>query len=130
MSPVWSRLFPGLPEQVGASRRFTRAVLAGRGDSYAVEVVVSELSTNAVRHTDSGLPNGWFIVHLLVWDDRIRVRVLDLGGKNEPAMVTDANGDQNGRGLLTVAAIATVWGVEGNEAGRVVWADIPRQQSA
>lgn len=122
---VWSRLFPGQPEQVGASRRFVRAVLDGRADTHMIELLVSELTTNALLHTASGLPDGWFVVHLLVFTDRVRIRVFDLGGKTVPAVVEDPNGDEHGRGLLTVAAIAMAWGVEGDAAGRVVWADFP-----
>jgi anti-sigma regulatory factor (Ser/Thr protein kinase) len=122
---VWSRLFPGLAEQVGAARRFVRAVLDGRTETHMIELLVSELATNAVLHTASGLPDGWFVVHVVVFADRVRIRVFDLGGKNVPTVITDPNGDEHGRGLLTVAALAMEWGVEGDAAGRIVWADFP-----
>jgi hypothetical protein len=39
-------------------------------------------------------------------------------------VTADSDGYENGRGLLTVVASALTWGVEGDDAGRVVWAEI------
>jgi serine/threonine-protein kinase RsbW len=66
----WSRTFPGRPEQVGQARLFTRSVLAGRPEADSAALVVSELATNAVRHTASGEPRGTFLVVIWARADR------------------------------------------------------------
>jgi serine/threonine-protein kinase RsbW len=122
---LWSRLFPGDLEQVRCARRFVRAVLEDRIDTYVAELLVSELFTNAILHTISGQPDGWIVVHVVVFADRVRIRVFDLGGKTSPSVVFDPKDDEHGRGLLIVATLAMEWGTEGDSAGRVVWADYP-----
>ena len=51
-----TRTFPHEPESVPAARRFATGVLRGvSADTLeAVELMVSELATNCIRHTDSG----------------------------------------------------------------------------
>jgi serine/threonine-protein kinase RsbW len=126
---VLSRLFPGSSEQVREARRFARAVL---GDDFepgicdTAEQIVSTLATNAIVHTSSGQPDdGWFVVHVLIMDDRVRLRVFDLGSPaRKPEILTPYPDDEGGRGLAIVAALASEWHVHGDAAGRVVWADI------
>lgn len=124
---TWSRLFPGQPDQVQAARYFARATLAGRTNTDVAELIVSELATNTLAHTASGQPDGWFIVQVAIFTEHVQIRVFDLGGKTTPAVIAEPDGHEHGRGLLTVAGIATRWGVEGDEFGRVVWANIASQ---
>jgi anti-sigma regulatory factor (Ser/Thr protein kinase) len=56
--PYWSKTFDGLPERVSEAREYTRKVLGDSEVARAVELVASELASNAVRHSDSGLPGG------------------------------------------------------------------------
>jgi hypothetical protein len=45
---------PGFPEEVSRARRWTRDILAGSPLAEDAELIVSELSANAVLHTASG----------------------------------------------------------------------------
>ena len=123
-SVSWSGQFPGQSSQVGAVRRFTREHI-GRND--ALEVVVSELATNAIRHSRSGEPGGWFTLQLQRFPETVQVRVSDLGGPKEPTCVEDAGTGSSGRGLTLVDGFSIAWGVEGGEVGRVVWAELALQ---
>jgi len=122
MSSVsWTRQFPGQSSQVRAARRFTREHF---GHNDALEIVVSELTTNAIRHSRSGEAGGWFTLHLEKFPGKVQVRVSDLGGPKEPACVEDAGTGNSGRGLSLVDSFSIAWGVGGSEVGRIVWADL------
>jgi serine/threonine-protein kinase RsbW len=92
-------------------------------------LVLSELFTNAVLHTDSGQ----IVCRIEASGGRLRIEVADEGlGLDEalgtcespyPAQSTDA---ENGRGLVLVDALADSWGVitADRRAGCTVWAEI------
>jgi anti-sigma regulatory factor (Ser/Thr protein kinase) len=71
-----SRTFPNHPESVIKARRFVAAATARLpvDAREVVELMVSELATNAVRHTDSG-----FAVDVEVTPEVIRIEVTDKG---------------------------------------------------
>jgi hypothetical protein len=108
-------------EDVPRARRLVKeAVTSGLGaEADDVELVVSELVTNAVLH---GAPP----VTIALWDigRAVRVEVGDHGqmlpivGRASPEMMT-------GRGLSLVAALSTGWGVvEQAGGGKVIWAEV------
>jgi anti-sigma regulatory factor (Ser/Thr protein kinase) len=122
---TWSQLFFGRPEQVRQARRFVGAVLEDLTCRESALLVVSELATNAVVHTDSGKPDGWFIVHVVVFVDRVRLRVFDMGHPtNKPELKPLDPDAHTGRGLAVVAGLALDWGVEGDQSAYLVWADL------
>lgn len=92
------------------------------------EVIVSELFTNAVRHTESRTVG----CEVRYCGDRLRVEVADQGRAASVPRRRDASVDEEGgRGLLLVAALAEVWGVtaapirrgsDRDDCGRMVWA--------
>ncbi|MGW7518042.1 ATP-binding protein [Streptomyces sp. NPDC054796] len=94
------------------------------------ELLVSELFTNAVRHTTSDRVS----CELWVIGVRLRVEVTDQGGGNRPVEprvgdCPDADGE-SGRGLLLVSVLADDWGIrpecgDGGEKGHAVWAELP-----
>jgi len=122
----WSRLFPGRPEQVAQARLFTLSVLAGRPEARTAELVVSELSTNAVLHSASGGPGGGFVVSILARADGVMVGVDDLGSATEPATraADDSGPQESGMGLVLVAALAKEWGSARTATGWRVWAEL------
>jgi anti-sigma regulatory factor (Ser/Thr protein kinase) len=101
------------------ARRYARAECAGHAPPALVEdveLVMSELVTNAMRHG-----RGEITMHLEVAPDRILVGVQDQGGGRPLPREPDAS-DVNGRGLALVALLATEWGVQPEPAGgKVVW---------
>jgi serine/threonine-protein kinase RsbW len=123
--------FPGTPDQVGQARRFITGVLGddcpGLDD---VLVMASEIATNAVRHTRSGGPGGWFDMTVSVAGDTIRVTVTDCGGASEPRVRHDGPGGAvavGGRGLSLVDALATRWGFTGDRMSRVIWFELSQK---
>lgn len=100
------------------------------------QLLVSELFTNAVRHTASERVS----CELWVIGVRLRLEVTDQGGgadasapdtaAAEPGAETDTDGE-GGRGLLLVSVLADEWGIrpEGEDAegdkGHAVWAELP-----
>lgn len=120
-----SAVLPGVPESVGAARALARGALAGYDQAEAAVLAVSELVTNAICYTRSGLPGGTFAVSVTATDDEVLVRVTDTGGRGAPALLSPADADtEHGRGLLIVDAIAESWGYSPADAGRVTWCRI------
>lgn len=93
----------------------------------SAELVVSELFTNAVRHTDSRT----ITCHLRLGGARLRIDVADEGragtAPHPAALDGDADGE-NGRGLLLVDALTDLWGIQraASGPGHVVWAELRR----
>jgi len=123
--------FPGEAAAVGAARQFVAGVLGrdwpGLDD---VLLMVSEVASNAVRHTASGDGGGWFDVLVSLTGQTARVEIADRGSSSEPS-IPDDHGDRpgtavltGGRGLRIVDALADRWGHGGDELGRVVWFEI------
>lgn len=113
------RRFAAQPAQVGAARRFLAALLAGVPVAAEAVLCLSELASNAITHSRSGDPGGWFTVRASHAGGLIRVEVEDQGGPWAPGGNADVEG---GRGLLIVAELATAWGRSGSsEAGWTVW---------
>lgn len=92
------------------------------------QLLVSELFTNAVRHTDSEKVS----CELWVIGVRLRLEVTDEGGGRPLRPYTrtvetvDADGE-SGRGLLLVSVLADEWGVRPDDRaqGHAVWAELP-----
>jgi anti-sigma regulatory factor (Ser/Thr protein kinase) len=129
--PSWSRLFPGRPEQIAHARLFIRSVLAGRDEAESAELVVSELATNAVRHSASGLPGGAFTVRVTLRPDGVTVAVDDLGSAGEPSIRGGSDElPMSGLGLVLVATLAKEWGSTRTGSGRRVWAELSGSDAA
>jgi serine/threonine-protein kinase RsbW len=117
---TFERAYPGTIDQP----RQVRVDLAKIADGFPgidnLLLLVSELATNAILHSQSGHPDRGFTVRAtLCPDDYAWVEVIDAGGAWEEAK----HGDEHGRGLAVVAAIAGPdnWGIEGDASSRVVW---------
>jgi serine/threonine-protein kinase RsbW len=86
-------------------------------------LVVTELFTNAVRHTDSEK------ITCVLYDcgRLVRLEVTDQGsGSGEPVSGTPGAEAEGGRGLLLVSVLALAWGSDpaADGTGRVVWAEL------
>jgi anti-sigma regulatory factor (Ser/Thr protein kinase) len=116
---------PAQAECVGAARRQVRATLSRWGLPRLCDdagLVVTELFTNAVLHSDSDH------VTCALWARAglLHVEVTDQGDGNcGPAVREAGDAEENGRGLVLVNHVAQQWGVRhpGPDAcGRTVWA--------
>lgn len=113
-----SRSFHHAPESVTAERRFAREILqaAPAEARDLVELMVSELASNCVRHTDSG-----FELTISESGREIRVEATDRGS-GEPRMRTPGPTDPDGRGLQIIDMLSAAWGVERlSGRGKTVW---------
>src|SRR5579884_4013538 len=57
---VWYLTCRNSPEEIGRARRWTRDMLQGQPIADDAELIVSELSTNALLHSASGCQQGTF----------------------------------------------------------------------
>ncbi|MEU0492130.1 ATP-binding protein [Nocardiopsis sp. NPDC006139] len=75
-------------------------------------MLVSELVTNAIKHTRSGLPDGRVTLRLDIYGDRIRLVVKDAGPRpgRRVRRGDPSPEDTHGRGLLLVEALSLAWG--------------------
>lgn len=87
-----------------------------------IELVASELSTNAVLHGAASCI-GCFDVRLAPQPHGLRIEVTDAGsgavGQREPSPAAES-----GRGLLLVNCLCESWGVDETRDGTVVWAEL------
>lgn len=114
---------------VPLAREFARTALTAWDLGHLTDDVllcVSELATNALLH---GVPpsRGYRLCLSLGEDGLLRVEVHDSGG-GEPRVPSSAPydggaGDESGRGLLLVSALADAWGVGERVPGKVVWCE-------
>ncbi|MFJ2769449.1 ATP-binding protein [Streptomyces sp. NPDC087300] len=90
-----------------------------------VALVVSELMTNALLH--GSLRDRLIRVRIALATDTLRVEVTDPRGERLPEPRVAEAGDQFGRGLLLVGALADRWRREPCAVGKTVWAewDVP-----
>ncbi len=110
--------FDATPEAVTAARRFVGAALAAWDlDDLAevAQICTSEAASNAVRHAGTAF-------RLLVQEDGINlmVRVMD-SGTGQPVEKEIDPQAESGRGVHLIATLATRWGWEPADAGKVVW---------
>jgi serine/threonine-protein kinase RsbW len=118
----FSRYFLGSAPSVTEARRFITSLLRDWPAVDTAELIVSELATNAIRHTASGRFGGRFLVSVQAHPDRLWLGVLDEGGHSSPLVFRHSPDGEDGRGLLLVSSLAIDWGVWGDERGRTVWA--------
>ncbi|MER8220240.1 SpoIIE family protein phosphatase [Streptomyces sp. NPDC094143] len=111
-----------VPQAVGQARRFVRRTLRSWGvteDHDAVLVVVSELVTNALVHTD-----GRVRMDLTLINNRLRVAVADASPRT-PVRPTSIGWEATGgRGILLVEALSATWGTLPVSGGKQVWAEL------
>lgn len=113
-----SRRFPHEAQSVPAARRFATSVLRDASTEIleAVELMVSELATNCIRHTDSG-----FDLTIIRSGPDIRVEATDHAG-GTPTMRSPKPTDPSGRGLKIIDMLSAGWGVQTESGmGKTVW---------
>ena len=114
--------FPAIPQSVHAARRFATDTLSGSPASTveAVELMVSELATNCIRHERTN-----FHITILGSAQEIRIEVTD-SGSGTPTMRSPGPDEPSGRGLQIVDMLSDSWGVEPEHpSGKTVWFTMP-----
>lgn len=115
-----ARTFPGAAEEIRNVRQFVRRCTEGCPLADDVILLASEIATNALRHTASGL-DGTFVVLVDAADGSVRVEVHDLGSDTAPSVCRSGSPEESGAGLALVETVADRWGFHGSPFGRVVW---------
>lgn len=83
------------------------------------ELLLSELVTNALVHTDDGA-----VVAVSVAPQKLRVEVRDFVPGMPVSHVPNADDGTHGRGLILVERLADAWGVSPQAVGKVVWFEL------
>src|SRR6202012_3572815 len=110
------------PPSAHAARGFATDTLSGSPASTveAVELMVSELATNCIRHERTS-----FHITILGSTREIRVEVTD-SGSGTPTMRPRGPEEPSGRGLQIVDMLSDSWGVEPEApSGKTVWFTMP-----
>ncbi|MBF8190643.1 ATP-binding protein [Nonomuraea sp. K274] len=86
-------------------------------------LLLSEVVTNAIAHSDSGrTPDGKVTVQITRMDATVQAEVTDAGSSTTtPAVRTPTLDDDGGRGLWLVDLLADEWGSQHDETGGTVW---------
>ncbi|MFF8945744.1 SpoIIE family protein phosphatase [Streptomyces sp. NPDC014864] len=111
------------PAAVGQARKLTDARLAQwelQELSFSVELIVSELVTNAIRHARG--PVG---LRLMRTPNRLICAVSD-HSSTSPHLRRAQAVEEGGRGLFLVAQFALRWGTRYAGDGKTIWAELPR----
>ncbi|WP_405470066.1 ATP-binding protein [Streptomyces anulatus] len=86
-------------------------------------LVIGELATNAALH--GHVPGRDFRILLSVYDDVLRIEVVDTRSECLPVKRAPAPDSESGRGLLLVEALSVRWGTEhGPFPRKTVWAEV------
>jgi two-component sensor histidine kinase len=113
-----TRSFSADPKSAAAARRFALGAMEGTAPNavQAIELMVSELATNCIRHTGTG-----FEMSIARSGREIRVEVSDQAG-GVPTKRSPGLEEPTGRGLQIVELLSEEWGVElAPEGGKTVW---------
>ncbi|GAA5010421.1 ATP-binding protein [Kitasatospora paranensis] len=122
---TWIAQFPGVPESVGAARKLVRDALPFFPQVGEAELIVSELVTNAILHSRSGL-GGALWVEIRRRRGFIRIAVTDEGSAgSELSYRTAEEVADFGRGLKIVNELADHWGASSEvDDCRTVWVEL------
>ena len=92
--------------------------------AFDVRLLVSELVTNSVQHAKVG-PEDSIRLKLSIGGETVRVEIADDGPGFEPPADTGDTERERGWGLFFVSQLASRWGVDSDDPGRV-WFEIDR----
>jgi anti-sigma regulatory factor (Ser/Thr protein kinase) len=128
-----SLTIPGHPEQVSAARAFVARTLSAHRpgtDADTATLLTSEIVTNAIVHTKSGVEGGTVTIVVIGIPGGVLVEIIDSGSAGSPVVKGDLYAT-DGHGLFLVQNLAAQWGYLREPAGTTVWfhlaADEPQQ---
>lgn len=111
--------YSGTTEQIRTVRADLRGLLGDCPMADDVILCASELAANSAIHSRSRLPGGIFTVRATISPGNYAwVEVEDSGGSWAPAI----NDSTRRHGLDIVRALASDWGIDGDDTVRTIWA--------
>lgn len=123
---VLSQTFAATPGAVGEIRDQVRKALKGNPRLEDALVIVSELTTNSIRHSLSR-EVGWIAVDVIVFDapePAVRIYVVDAGGPTTPHLVPSGERSEGGMGLALVESLSTMWGYLSSSGSGTTWCEL------
>jgi two-component sensor histidine kinase len=120
----WTRTYPACPRQIRVARHAIEEFVSGCPRADDAALIVCEIATNSVLHSQSGNGGAFTLRAVIQQDDYVWLECEDGGG----AWRSREN-DGRPHGLDIVAALCgdTGWGVDETGTGRVVWARLDWQ---
>jgi two-component sensor histidine kinase len=115
--------FPVTPAAAGAARRLLIAEGLDPDIDHTVCLLVSEVVTNAIRHSRAG-ERDRLVVAARLTPDFARVEVRDPGEGFNP----DVRLRADGFGLRMLDTLASRWGVDHDDRGTRVWFEVDRRR--
>ena len=118
----------GHPKQVAAARAFVARTLSASNlsvDSDAATLLTSEIVTNAIQHTKSGVDGGTVMIVVIGIPRGVLVEIIDDGAAGVPIVKGDLYA-ADGHGLFLVQQLAAQWGYLRDPAGTTVWFYLPQ----
>jgi anti-sigma regulatory factor (Ser/Thr protein kinase) len=91
--------------------------------AHDIGLVVSELVTNSVLHSDLSA-DGTVLIEITVGDDRLAITVTDPGSDSVPRILPRDPARSHGFGLLLVDDVSVSWGVRRNPGATQVWCEL------
>jgi anti-sigma regulatory factor (Ser/Thr protein kinase) len=122
-----SLTIPGRPEQVATARTFVSRTLSSYQvgtDNDAATLLTSEIVTNAIQHTKSGVGGGTVTIVVIGVPHGVLVEIIDDGSAGTPIVKGDLYAAE-GHGLFLVQHLAAQWGYLRDPAGTTVWFHLP-----
>jgi anti-sigma regulatory factor (Ser/Thr protein kinase) len=122
-----SLTIPGRPEQVSLARAFVARTLGTNhtgADADAATLLTSEIVTNAIQHTKSGVDGGTVTIVVIGVSRGVLVEIIDDGSAGTPVVKGDLYAAE-GHGLFLVQQLASQWGYLRDSAGTTVWFHLP-----
>jgi len=114
---------PGRPEQVCSARAFVSRTLSEHQigtDNDTATLLTSEIVTNAIAHTKSGVEGGTVTIVVIGIPHGVLVEISDDGSASTPVVKGDLYA-ADGHGLFLVQHLAAQWGYLRNPGGTTVW---------
>src|SRR5260370_26463105 len=118
-----SLTIPGRPDQVATARAFVSRTLSSHrigADNDAATLLTSEIVTNAIQHTKSGVDSGTVTIVVIGVPRGVLVEVIDDGSAGAPVVKGDLYAAE-GHGLFLVQHLAAQCGYLRAPAGTTVW---------
>lgn len=125
-----SLTIPGRPEQVATARTFVSRTLSSHrigADLDAATLLTSEIVTNAIQHSKSGVDSGTVTIVVIGVPRGVLVEIIDDGSAGTPVVKGDLYAAE-GHGLFLVQHLAAQWGYLRDVAGTTVWFHLPADE--
>jgi anti-sigma regulatory factor (Ser/Thr protein kinase) len=124
-----SLTIPGRPGLVREARAFVARTLSSHrlnadADADAATLLTSEVVTNAILHSRSGIDGGTVTIVVIRVPHGVLIEVIDDGSADTPIVKGDLYAAE-GHGLYLVQHLAAQWGYLRDPASTTVWFQLP-----